>query len=388
MVRALPAGSRPTQAFRDEASATLRLSRARGRSECDALGAAFEDEAISDDRRSLILDILASAGTPEAQIVMRRLLSLDVVRRNGRTFASFVQRLGFMERPDGATLGFLISVYAESKDQGPEVRFACAYALGAGAGRAHVWGLTEAATRASDVLRHDLRLAVDPSEKCALVTALGNAGLESDVTIILGLVDDPAPLVRGAATRALRRMHTREARAALLLLLTNADQNVAETALSVLFEQALEPQEIVRLAELVLAGRTPPALDSRVLRLIVTQKLGLSTSTAAIDESIHLLLSRIEAPSRRGSSGYSRRFGDSEAEELPRAKAALPYPAGYRFTGPPNPEPEPESELEPDTIDESKLAVHVEAPAESGEEVRSRSAYAVASPVKPRAVIR
>jgi hypothetical protein len=373
MVRALAVGSRPTAAFRDDACATLRLSRARGKSECDALGVVFEED-ISDDRRSLILDLLASAGTPEAQIVMRRLLSLEIARKNGRTFASFVQRLGFMERPDGATLRFLISVYAESKSGPVELRSACAYALGAGAGRAHVWGLTEAATRASDVLRRDLLLAQDAADKCALVTALGNAGLESDVGIILRFIDDPTPRVRGAAALALRKMHTNDARGSLLALLTSSDQNVAESALSALFEQSLEPHEIVRLAELVLAGRTPLAVDGRVLRLIAAQKLGLAKTTPkseTVEEAVQLLLTRIESNAVRGSSGYLRRFDEDEKRK--EAHRAEP----------------PVSEPVPVTVNlESRVVEAVPPAEESREEIRTVSAAFIPSPITPRAIVR
>ena len=374
-VRALPSGTQPTAAFRDAACAALRLTRERGRIECDALAALFEDELTTDDRRSLILDLLASAGTPEAQVVMRRLLALGVARRNSRTFASFVQRLGFMERPDGATLRFLISVYAESKHEAHEVRAACAYALGAGAGRAHVWGLTDAAMRASEVLRHDLLRATSASEKCALVTALGNAALESDVPVILRFVEDPESRVRGAAALALKKMHTREARASLLSLLTSNDENVAESALSALFEQMLAHEEIVRLAELVLAGRTPLALDSRILRLIVTQKLHVvgQLSLDTVEDAIHLLLSRIEAQALRAGSaprshvesqnqsGYARRSvasseppiavgGASRSRMVPLPKTPLPYSAGYRMVS------QTESNHVADTLDDAKLA--------------------------------
>src|SRR5689334_7468185 len=95
MVRALSVGTQPTAAFRDAACAALRLTRERGRIECEALAVLFEDAATSDDRRTLILDLLALAGTPEAQSAMRRLLASAVARRDSRTYASFVQRLGF-----------------------------------------------------------------------------------------------------------------------------------------------------------------------------------------------------------------------------------------------------------------------------------------------------
>ena len=376
MVRSLRAGTQPTAGFRDAACAALRLTRARGRMECDALAVLFEDEGTSDDRRTLILDLLASAATPEAQVVMRRLLALGIARRDSRTFASFVQRLGFMERPDGATLRFLISVYAQSKHEVHEVHAACAYALGAGAGRAHVWGLTDAATRAAEVLRFDLLRATSPGEKCALVTALGNAGLEGDVGVILRFVDDEDARVRSAAALALKKMHTTEAKAALLALLVTKDESVAESALSALFEQSLVQEEIVRLAELVLAGRTPLALDGRILRLIVTQKLNVvgHVPLDTVEDAVHLLLSRIEAKALDSGaasslhvaprSGAAPRVAptrdsprsDSSARSGPRSrmvpmpKTPLPYSVGYRV---PSEQP---ADVAPDTLDDAKLA--------------------------------
>lgn len=392
MVRALPANTQPTAAFRDAACAALRLTRARGRMECDALALVFEDEQTTDERRTLILDLLASAGTPEAQIVMRRLLALGVSRRDSRTFASFVQRLGFMERPDGATLRFLISVYAQSKHEVHEVRAACAYALGAGAGRAHVWGLSDAAMRAAEVLRFDLLHATSPAEKCALVAALGNAGLESDVGVILRFVEDEDGRVRGAAALALKKMHTPEARAALLALLVAKDENVAESALSALFEQSLVQEEIVRLAELVLAGRTPLALDSRILRLIVTQKLNVvgQISVDTVEDAMHLLLSRIEAKALSGaaarapqnvsppaSAWVSRVPPTSElrtpahrSRMVPMPKTPLPYSAGYRVVG------EDASEAVPDTVDDARLAA-------MSEELARAEANAATEPTEP-----
>lgn len=401
MVRALPASTQPTAAFRDAACAALRLTRARGRMECDALAVVFEDEQTTDERRTLILDLLASAGTPEAQIVMRRLLALGVARRDSRTFASFVQRLGFMERPDGATLRFLISVYAQSKHEVHEVRAACAYALGAGAGRAHVWGLSDAAMRAAEVLRFDLLHATSPTEKCALVTALGNAGLESDVGVILRFVEDEDGRVRGAAALALKKMHTPEARAALLALLVTNDENVAESALSALFEQSLVQEEIVRLAELVLAGRTPLALDSRILRLIVTQKLNVvgQISADTVEDAIHLLLSRIEAKALHGAgaaasqnvpspaSAWVRSAAASEprtsahrSRMVPMPKTPLPYSAGYRVVG------EETWDAVPDTVDDARLAAMSEELARAEANAAAQATEPLASPAPRRAI--
>lgn len=310
MVRALP-NNHPSASFRDAAIAILRLSRTRGREECDGLGHLFEAEDTCDERCILILDLLGSAGTPEAQVVMRRLLSLAVARRESRMFATFVSRLGFVERPDVPTLRFLMNVYAESRHEQHEVYAACAYTLGAATGRAQVWGLVEPATRAAEVLRQDLLTTTNPHEKGALVTALGNAGLDHDIAIIIRFVTDEDASVRNAAVLALRKMHTVEARAVLLAIVGGSDLDLAESALSALFGQSLTEQEIGRLAHLVLSGRTSLALDSRILRLIVTQKLTVPSLSAPnntgfgpteIEDAIHLLLSRVEEQAARASA--------------------------------------------------------------------------------------
>lgn len=348
MVRALPAHAQPSIVFRDAASAILRMNRTRGRVECDALGLIFEDDSTPDDRRVLILDLLACAGTPEAQVVMRRLLALGVARRCSRTFATYVQRLGFVEQPDIATVRFLFSVYAESRYEAADVRAACAYALGAAAGRANAAGLIEAAQFVSETLRRDLGVALEGPEKCALLAALGNVGLEADVSVIVHLANDPDPRVRGAAALALRKTNCAEARAALLMLLTGANVSVAESALSALFGQTLEEGEIVRLAELVLDGRTALALDGRILRLIVTQKISRSSSNASerseiargsesandsavpkhedeiVERVIHVLLSRIEA--RNGASE-----GDVESSSPALAPSQPPASKSGKF---------------------------------------------------------
>src|SRR6478672_9827747 len=166
-LRSLPAGARPSDVWKRAAVTLLRLNP----KECEALALLFEDESARDEVRGTVLDLLAGAGTSEAQVVIRRLLALGVARRDSRMFASYVQRLGFLECPDGPTLRFLMSVYAESKSEQHDVRAACAYALGAAAGQALTSGDPDAAVRASDVLRRDLLAAGSTNEKCALLTA-------------------------------------------------------------------------------------------------------------------------------------------------------------------------------------------------------------------------
>jgi len=248
--------------------------------ECEALAHVFEDE-VTDELRGVVLDLLAGAGTFEAQVVIRRLLALSVARRSNRMFASFVQRLGFVECPDGPTLRFLMSVYAESRGEPHDVRAACAYALGAAAGQAHAAGDFDAAVRASDVLRRDLLSAGSIIEKCALLAALGNAGVPSDVMVVTRFTQDGEAPVRAAAALALRKISVPEASAQLVALLADRELKVATSALLALGEHKLEDAELEAVADLVL-GAAPArrstgacsvfswrsARDSAVIRIV------------------------------------------------------------------------------------------------------------------------
>jgi hypothetical protein len=56
------------------------------------------------------------------------------------------------------------------------------------------------------VLRRDLLAAGVAIEKCALLAALGNAGVRTDVTVVTRFTQDSEGLVRASAALALRKM--------------------------------------------------------------------------------------------------------------------------------------------------------------------------------------
>lgn len=285
---------KPSEVWKSAALALLRLNP----KELDALALLFEEPATSNETRMLVLDLLAGAGTFEAQVVMRRILALSIARKNNRLFATYVQRLGFVDTPDGPTLRFLMSVYAESRGEPTDVRASCAYALGAAVGHAFTSGDPEAAVRASDVIRRDLLAAGRPEEKSALLTALGNAGLPQDVNMVARFVHDSDAGVRAAAAFALRKMGSADARGYLVELITDKDGKVARSALAALAEQKLDDGEIADIADVVLAGRASPLLDLRILSLLVAQRPRMTTSagrSAVIESALRLLLGRVEA---------------------------------------------------------------------------------------------
>jgi HEAT repeat protein len=319
-LRDLPQGATPTDVWKSAAHALLRIDS----SEADALGAVFEDPATTDERRQLVLDLLAGAGTVEAQVVIRRLLSLSIARRNCRVFASFVQRLGLVEIPDGPTLRYLMTVYGESRSLPVDVRASCAYALGAAAGHAFVAGEREAAVRSSDVLRHSLPDAATPEERAGLLTALGNAGLPTDGPTILRHATDPDPRVRAAAALALRKIVSPQAREALHTLVSDADPKVAGSALVALSEHPLSNDDLESVALLILAGKTARALDGRLLRLLAPPDAHRKRSVA-LEAALRLLLARQVQP-KNPSGEYLRVAPQVDPKGAPRfAPAPAPH---------------------------------------------------------------
>jgi hypothetical protein len=355
----LARGTRPSDTWRSAAFTILRLNP----KECEALGRVFEDEDAADERRVLVLDLLAGAGTFEAQVVMRRLLALAIARRDSKMFVTYVQRLGFVEHPDGPTLRFLMSVLAESRGEALEIRAACAYALGAAAGHAYRAGDHDAAIRASDVLRRDLLRASTAREKAAFVTALGNAGIPHDAPTVMRFVHDAEASVRAAAALALRLVEAPEAKAKLLEMITDADEKVAHSALVGLSAHRLDEDDLDRLAELVLAGRTSLALDGAILRLVVAhggklQPQGTGHRRGVIENALRLLLGRVETGVPSGMPGTSgehpvvrggqrmivRAGGSAESWTKPSQGVPL-FSSAYSSSAPPPPSSHSDEEL-------------------------------------------
>jgi len=224
-----------------------------------------------------------------------------------------------------------MSVYAESRAEPQDVRGACAYALGAAAGRAFASGEGDAAIRASDVLRRDLVAATVTVEKCALVTALGNAGVPADVVVITRFTQDPEGPVRSASALALRKMNVAESRNRLIELLADREIIVAQSALVALTEHKLEDDELERLAELVLTGRTSVVIDARVLRLLVAQRPRLTACPAragAIENALRLLLGRVEAGNHETTgSGERRAVAGPPLPVMNKSGSVRPMPA-------------------------------------------------------------
>lgn len=154
----------------------------------------FYDNAATDRRRALLIDLLTNADTPEGQASMRTLLDSDIGRSDaGRHY--WVQRIGHLRHPDAATLEWIEARLDHATGQND--RLAAAYAFAASSAR------TENREHARARLENDLANVSDDTERYHYVRALGATQAPNARDALLRHTDADDGRVRLAALEAL-----------------------------------------------------------------------------------------------------------------------------------------------------------------------------------------
>lgn len=208
----------------------------------------FLDGAANVTRRLLIMDLLASAGTKQAQEAMLRLLDGDVVR--GMPEAVLLQqRLSFVTSPEPATVRWLEARFSATK--GVE-RSAAAASLGAAAGHLQAKGDAAEARRLNGELTSALAAAKDPKEREAVLDALGNAGLAENRPVLERALSSDVRNERRSALLALRKDESAEATS--LIIRAAAEADLAADAVTMLTQRELSAPERSRVFEQLRGG--------------------------------------------------------------------------------------------------------------------------------------
>ncbi|HWB76591.1 MAG TPA: hypothetical protein VG755_16610 [Nannocystaceae bacterium] len=223
------------------------------------LFATYDDPAA----RTLVLDMLASGGTPEAQAVMRELLD-DPQLRAQPHYGSWLQRFSFVWRPQPATIAFLLATHDRAiAEQDDANRRAVLYPLGTVASRIAAIDPVASAmlsARIDDALTH----AIADEDRVAAIAGLGNAAARTHEGSVLAHATSASPDVRAAVAIALRHSDSTASTAALVQLVDDRDPLVAAAALSVLDHRRTGPDDGVRLAGIAFAGSFTPELAGRL----------------------------------------------------------------------------------------------------------------------------
>lgn len=220
---------------------------------CARLADFFQQSTLKPRGRALVLDLLAGAGTPEAQTALVRALSSpQALAEPG--YRMLLSRLSLLTSPTPDTVRFIERTHRTARD---DTRVATAYALGATAGALYRQKQDAESLAAVQQLGAELRAARTPEDKAHLLLALGNAGLEEQVDVIAHYAQDADVQVRRASARALRKIQTPQAMRTLLSMTEDTDAPVQSSALTALGRRDLDDSVLRQLRDLALAGRVP-----------------------------------------------------------------------------------------------------------------------------------
>lgn len=257
-----------------------------------SLGEVFDTETRMAGR-TLALDLLASAGTPEAQAVMtERLGRADVQRDPG--FPRWVQNFSFVEHPEPASALFLLELEATpSEARHPDAAPALLYPMGAMARR-----LARTDPVLARALADRVRSVLAGSEERTVTTAalagLGNAGRAGDFGAIVPHTLSHDPQIRATAAAALRWSAAPQAPGRILTMLGDTDPYVANAALdAALATETHDAADAVAIA--ALGGR---------LNLAVATSAAVHLSRRQVDPS--LLRLALEGLSNAVPAGQQR----------------------------------------------------------------------------------
>ncbi len=232
---------------------------------CLDMVALFETPGTSTRGRTMMLELLASAGTPQAQEAMRVALESPAAHEDKRAWEALVQRFSLVSHPTNDSVQFVAASYHDARDATD--RAASAYALGASAGNMAKNGGDPAVVKSAEsALVSGLRDAKTPTERKNMLGALGNLGLTDTEATVASYAKDESPDVRAAAAWALHRIDDEDARTALFGFATDASPSVATNAYQALAEQSMTSDDWRAFASVV--GRTPPQADNALLSLL------------------------------------------------------------------------------------------------------------------------
>jgi hypothetical protein len=244
---------------------------------CARLPALFADAHTDARGRALVMDLLASAGSAEAQAALREILAGDVAHAD-HDYGLLLQRTSLLAHPDGDTVDLVTATMDEAASSGDaHTRYAAAWSLGAMAGKVDDAGGERLSKRLADALA----AAGDGEERAALLGALGNTGRAADAAAIVAHAGDADPDVRAAALRALHH-HADDQIELLFDRLGDAAVQVKAAALMSLGEAHLGEAHYARLAACALSGVLPPALDGVLLDLVARQPVTMSPGLTSL----------------------------------------------------------------------------------------------------------
>jgi hypothetical protein len=251
--------------------------------------ALFFAEGANNRSRTLVVDLLSATGDATAQESLASVLTSKEALADEAAFGQWVQRAMLVQKPSTALCLTVQGLYEQGKKDGRRgVANASAVPLGALARKLVMRAEGDLGAKLHQMLTDDLAAAKTDDDRIALLKGLGNAAFQSDDAVIAPFARSTNAHVREQAAWSLRLIDTKPAHQTLLLLTTDKNRNIAETALRSLRRQSLMPDEWNQLAQAVISGKTNPGADSTVVTL-------LRNAESEPGDSMRLMLVAVQA---------------------------------------------------------------------------------------------
>lgn len=242
------------------------------------LAASFAEMSPGSPGRALVLDLLAQAGTAEAQAALRGVLSSPEAAGDPDRTMQY-QRLSLVQAPRDETVRFAL----DALDAGEVPRDAALLTAGAVSGAACRNGAVEACRLGANTLRGALQAAKTPHDQLDTLRALGNAGFAGSERDIEAFVSAEAPEVRMGAALALRKIDSDAARASLLALASDDAPEVASRALMGLAERPLDARTLAGLQALAEGDVADAGIAEQLVQLLAPRVADAPAARAALE---------------------------------------------------------------------------------------------------------
>ncbi|MEM6730986.1 MAG: HEAT repeat domain-containing protein, partial [Myxococcota bacterium] len=212
-------------------------------------------ESGNSNARTLVVDLLAQVGHPEAQAALVEVLQGRSARDDAKA-VELHQRLSFVAKPEPSTVAYAEQRYeAARRESDDQWHYASAYSLGALA--RHAGGSTGERLRAT--LSEGLATASNPVAIRHFVTALGATHAGEAVSQIANYASADDPDVRAAVATTLKAPQSDTAREVLLDLVADDDRLTQHQAIRSLQRHPLERWDLEAIAARVSTGAVYPS---------------------------------------------------------------------------------------------------------------------------------
>ncbi len=212
----------------------------------------FQKKKITYKPKMFVLGILVSAGHPQAQAAIRKILDLPSTKADPM-YSLYFQNISHIKNPDRETVDYVKNFYMQTRSSG-EMRTTASLTAGAVASRLYRNGDRSEAEKMRTHIVEDLKSARTDGEREYLLDGIGNMGMEENTDEVVQFVGSKNPRIRASVANALRRVQTGETEEILFDLVKDRASVVQRKSISVLYSYNLDSERITDLKKNVVDG--------------------------------------------------------------------------------------------------------------------------------------